>query len=122
VTETTVELPEGRITDEMLEQMRAFTGVKLRISHAISNEEATRVAIAKFAAGIGDGNPLWTDEEYARKPFATQPATGWNPYMLSITTRKPPRPKGCLTNTMWDFRDTPGRYICSRTSPGTRVG
>jgi acyl dehydratase len=66
MADTKVELPEGRITGEMLEEMRAFTGTKLRIAHAISNEEATRVAIAKFANGIGDGNPLWTDETYAK--------------------------------------------------------
>jgi len=65
MTETKVELAEGRITDEMLEEMRAYKGVKLRIAHAISNEEATKVAITKFANGIGDGNPLWSDEEYA---------------------------------------------------------
>lgn len=66
MTETTVELPDGRITDEMLEEMRAMAGVKLRIAHAVSNEEATRLAIAKFANGIGDGNPLWSDQEYAQ--------------------------------------------------------
>jgi acyl dehydratase len=65
MAETKVELAEGRITDEMLEEMRGYTGVKLRIAHAINNEEATKVAITKFANGIGDGNPLWTDEEYA---------------------------------------------------------
>jgi acyl dehydratase len=67
MAETKVELPDGRITDEMLEEMRAYTGVKLRIAHAVSNEEATRLAIAKFDNGIGDGNPLWSDEEYAQK-------------------------------------------------------
>lgn len=58
---------EGRITDEMLEEMRGKIGLKLRIDHSINNEEATRLAILKFAGGIGDPNPLWSDPEYAKK-------------------------------------------------------
>jgi acyl dehydratase len=50
--------------------MRAKAGTELRIEHSINNEEATRLAIAKFAAGIGDPNPLWTDAAYAaRSPY-----------------------------------------------------
>jgi hypothetical protein len=36
-------------------------------SGTINNEEATRTAIPKFAVGIGDTNPLWTDLDHASK-------------------------------------------------------
>ena len=54
-----------RITDEALADLRA------RIGAAIARpqphvEVATRDAIRHFAHGIGDENPLWTDEAYAR--------------------------------------------------------
>jgi acyl dehydratase len=62
-----VQMPEAVITEEMIETMRKKIGAKLRIDHSINNEEATKSAIRKFAAGIGDPNPLWSDAEYARK-------------------------------------------------------
>ena len=58
---------ESRITEEMLQEMRGMIGLKLRIDHSINNEEATRLAILKFAGGIGDPNPLWSDPGYAGK-------------------------------------------------------
>lgn len=73
--EEAVRMQEGRITDEMIEEMRSKIGLKLRIEHSIWNEEATRIAILKFADGIGDTNPLWRDIEYARKtPYGILPA------------------------------------------------
>ena len=60
-----VRMPEAKITDEMLEDVRKLIGTRFRIAHAINNEEATRIAILKYAEGIGDGNPLWINEEYA---------------------------------------------------------
>ena len=63
--EMKVKFPEARITDEMLAEVRKLIGTKFRIAHSINNEEATRMAILKFAEGIGDGNPLWIDEGYA---------------------------------------------------------
>jgi acyl dehydratase len=62
-----VKMPEAVITEEMIEEMRRKIGTKLRIDHSINNEEATRSAIRKFADGIGDPNPLWSDAEYAGK-------------------------------------------------------
>ena len=58
-------MPEAVITDEMLESMRARAGTALRIEHSINNEDATRMAILRFAGGIGDANPLWTEADYA---------------------------------------------------------
>ena len=57
-------MPEARLTDELIESMRARAGTQLRIEHSTNNEEATRIAIAKFTAGIGDINPLWSDDEH----------------------------------------------------------
>jgi acyl dehydratase len=66
------ELARGKFTDEMLENMRALIGTPLRTASCLNNEWATRLAILRFAEGIGDDNPLWTDEEYAaRSPFGT---------------------------------------------------
>lgn len=58
-------LAEAVITEDMIEEMRGKIGLRLRIEHSIHNEEATRLAIKKFADGIGDSNPLWCDAEYA---------------------------------------------------------
>ena len=60
-------MAEGAFTPELIEEMRSKIGLKLRTEDAVFNEEATRLAIRKFADGIGDRNPLWRDEEYARK-------------------------------------------------------
>ncbi|WP_032404220.1 FAS1-like dehydratase domain-containing protein [Rhodococcoides fascians] len=58
-------LAEGKFTDEMLDKMRALIGTQLRTAGSVNNEYATRLAILRFAEGIGDDNPLWTDEAYA---------------------------------------------------------
>ncbi|MEW1775592.1 MaoC family dehydratase N-terminal domain-containing protein [Streptomyces sp. NPDC086777] len=64
------ELATGKFTDEMLDGMRALIGTELRTDACVNNEYATRLAILRFAEGIGDDNPLWSDEEYAAKgPF-----------------------------------------------------
>ncbi|MCX5095906.1 MULTISPECIES: FAS1-like dehydratase domain-containing protein [Streptomyces] len=66
----TKELATGKFTDEMLDGMRALIGTELRTDACVNNEYATRLAILRFAEGIGDDNPLWTDAEYAAKgPF-----------------------------------------------------
>ncbi len=58
-------MADGTITDEMIAAMRAKAGTVLRIDDSRSNEEATAFAIRRFAEGIGDDNPLWTDPGYA---------------------------------------------------------
>lgn len=59
------ELARGQFTDEMLAQMRALIGTELRTDACVNNEYATRHAILRFAEGIGDDNPLWSDSAYA---------------------------------------------------------
>ena len=72
VDERQAVMPQAVIDEGMLEAMRAKAGAQLRIDHSVNNEEATRIAILRFAGGIGDPNPLWTDPDYA----ATSPYGG----------------------------------------------
>lgn len=64
-TGITRELARARFTDEMLADMRSKIGLELRTDGCVNNEDATRLAILRFAEGIGDDNPLWTDAAYA---------------------------------------------------------
>ena len=63
--EISSELATARFTDEMLDHMRSMIGTELRIEGSINNEEVTRTAVLRFAEGVGDPNPLWTDGAYA---------------------------------------------------------
>jgi len=58
-------LSEGKITEEGLEQLRSRVGKKLRI--VPFNTLASADAIRHFVDGVGDVNPLFRDEEYAKK-------------------------------------------------------
>ncbi len=63
-------MPQTVLDEAMLATMRAKTGAQLRIDHSINNDVASRIGVAKFAGGIGDINPLWTDAQYGkRSPF-----------------------------------------------------
>src|ERR1700687_3002080 len=63
-------MPQAELDEAMLATMRAKTGARLRIDHSVNNDVASRIAVAKFAGGIGDINPLWTDADYGkRSPF-----------------------------------------------------
>lgn len=55
----------GRITDEGLDRLRGLSGQPIR-RHQPHVEVATPDAIRHYAHGIGDPNPLWLDEGYAR--------------------------------------------------------
>ncbi|MDF0544288.1 MaoC family dehydratase N-terminal domain-containing protein [Sphingobium sp. H39-3-25] len=61
----TKELAQGKFTDELLDHMRGMIGTELRTDSCVNNEYATRIAILRFCEGIGDDNPLWTDQNYA---------------------------------------------------------
>jgi acyl dehydratase len=65
MAEIKVQMTDSRITQDLIDSMRSKLGTKLRIDESIHNEYATRMAILKFAEGIGDPNPLWSDAEYA---------------------------------------------------------
>ncbi|MDO8672254.1 MAG: MaoC family dehydratase N-terminal domain-containing protein, partial [Dehalococcoidia bacterium] len=64
-TENTIGMSEGFITDEALEKWKERIGLKLRIPN-LFNRLACRDAIRKYVDGIGDVNPLFRDEEYAK--------------------------------------------------------
>ena len=70
VDDAVAALPQAVLTDEMIIAMAAQVGARLRIDHSVNNEYAGRIAVARFAGGIGDINPLWTDAGYAaRSPY-----------------------------------------------------
>ncbi len=51
------------ITKQGVDALRRRIGVPLRLHP--HNGQVTRDAIQRFTRGVGDGNPLWTDETYA---------------------------------------------------------
>jgi len=56
----------GLITDEALEELKKRIDVERTSSEPAHFTIANRDAIRHFAWGIGDDNPLWLDEEYAK--------------------------------------------------------
>ena len=58
-------MPESVLDEAMMAAMREKVGVDLRIEHSTNNSEVTRMSVLKFAAGIGDTNPLWVDDAHA---------------------------------------------------------
>ena len=55
-----------KITDEELSELRSKIGVKLPVIKQF-NRCATIDTVGHFVLGTGDDNPLFTDEEYAKK-------------------------------------------------------
>jgi len=55
-----------KITDQMVEKMRSLIGIKKPGPRNAWSTEATFDSIRHYAWGIGDPNPLWVDEEYAK--------------------------------------------------------
>ncbi|BBO72630.1 acyl dehydratase [Desulfosarcina widdelii] len=65
IAEKKAQLTEGKITEEGLDELRSRVGKKLRIRPF--NTVASIDAIRKFVDGVGDVNPLYGDEAYAKK-------------------------------------------------------
>ena len=57
---------ETKITEEMIQELLGEKGIEYPARRQF-NEVATKDAIRHWADAIGDLNPLWRDEEYARK-------------------------------------------------------
>lgn len=57
---------DGIITDEAIEKHRSRLGSIFKTRTGL-NEYATKGALNNFVNAIGDPNPLWRDEEYAKK-------------------------------------------------------
>jgi acyl dehydratase len=58
------EAPEGKLTDEAFAAARALIGCKLRPEQYLRDASVDSIII--FGNGIGDLNPLYRDQEYAR--------------------------------------------------------
>jgi len=57
---------EAKITDEMVQELLTEKGKEHPARHQW-NSEGTRDTFRHWADGIGDPNPFWRDEEYAKK-------------------------------------------------------
>ncbi len=55
---------EGKITEAALDHMHAWLNKPRPIPHW--NSEVTKDNVWHFALGVGDDNPLWWDEDYAK--------------------------------------------------------
>ncbi|MGA1792219.1 MAG: MaoC family dehydratase N-terminal domain-containing protein [bacterium] len=60
------EIAAGILNDELINKMRGKIGLSMRLDGYINNEEVTKSAIRRFADGVGEVNPLWLDEDYAK--------------------------------------------------------
>jgi acyl dehydratase len=60
------QLAEAVLNDETLTEWEERLGLDLRVGN-IFNQTVSYEAIRNFSNGIGDNNPLYRDEEYARK-------------------------------------------------------
>lgn len=60
----TADLDFPSLTAHSLDEARSLKGILLR--RELHNREATRLVIHRFIRGIGDRNPLYDDETYAR--------------------------------------------------------
>ena len=91
---------DSAITDAALERARAWLGREIPIAHPF-NTEAQRDTIRHWTDGIGDTNPLWTDEKYAAQ-------TRWGgllaPPTFLYTCNQGPAHRGAGTG----FRGMPG--------------
>ncbi|MDO8786434.1 MAG: MaoC family dehydratase N-terminal domain-containing protein [Syntrophales bacterium] len=63
--EAAAQLSEGTLTDEWITEWEERIGLDLRISN-VFNQNASYEALRNFVNGIGDANPLYRDEEYAK--------------------------------------------------------
>ena len=57
---------DSEITDEKIAELKKRIGVVWRPRRPYFNTTATKDSIKHFCDGIGDTNPLYTDEDYAR--------------------------------------------------------
>jgi len=60
------QVKEGGISDEALAEFKSRVGTKFRIAKK-RNELACKETIVNFCNGMGDVNPLFNDEEYAKR-------------------------------------------------------
>ena len=119
-TVITAELARGTFTDEMLEKMRSLIGTELRTDACVNNEYATRLAILRFAEGIGDDNPLWTDPAYAASDAARNADRAAELYLL-LPGLCPGRLEGPRRLPRRYDDDLPSNHPRGRPDHGTRL-
>jgi len=64
--ELAAQLAEANLTDKWITEWEDRIGLDLRVGN-VFNQHASCEAIRNFANGIGDANPLFRDEEYAKR-------------------------------------------------------
>lgn len=92
------------ISAEALAEADDYIGVDLSIIQY--NEEASVDTIRHFAHGIGDGNPLFTDEAYAQStPYGKLVAPPLFPYSIFSTIIAPGMPgiQSIYARSIWTF-------------------
>ena len=93
------------ITDEAVEELKKLIGVPLRIDPPW-NTVATKDNVRHWAWGIGDDNPLWLDEEHAKKTqwgCIIGPPTMLNSFGSVRGDIGLPGLHGLWTEDVWDF-------------------
>lgn len=106
-------LEGGKITEAGLAELRSRLGTFIRTSqYGIGHyhQAATRDNIRHFAYGIGDPNPLWVDEEYARKTrhgtIIAPPCFLYSVYWCSGRAGGLPGVHGFHSGNDWEFKRT----------------
>ncbi|MBI2906284.1 MAG: MaoC family dehydratase N-terminal domain-containing protein [Chloroflexi bacterium] len=106
-------LESARITDEGIAKLRAQLGRFNRPSRygmGVYNEYAGRDQIRHFCQGIGDGNPLFQDEEYARKTrygcITAPPCFLYSVYWCAGRVGGLPGVHGFHSGNDWEFQRT----------------
>ena len=64
--EAIAQLAEGTLTDQWITEWEDRIGLELRVGNTF-NTNASYEAIRNFANGIGDSNPIYRDEQYAKQ-------------------------------------------------------
>jgi acyl dehydratase len=98
----------GYVDDEAVEEARSLIGQPLRRERNRWVSEATPDAIDHFVEGIGDANPLWTDDEYAAGTrWGTRLAPPCFLYAVDLTVVAPKFPgvQWLHAGTDWTFYD-----------------
>ncbi|MBK5100772.1 MAG: MaoC family dehydratase N-terminal domain-containing protein [Desulfobacteraceae bacterium] len=63
--EEIAQLAEATLTDEWITEWEDRIGLELRVNN-VFNQNASYEALRNFVNGIGDSNPIYRDEEYAK--------------------------------------------------------
>jgi hypothetical protein len=114
----TPKLPEGKITDEAVAELKKMIGIELRTERYI--QDSSIGTMINFVNGIGDMNPLFRSADYAQwTRFGTMISHPCFPYARNYPGRTRfglPGVHGFYAGTDWEFYGTyrPGDLINCR--------